>query len=322
MECNILPYSVGPLLYCPANSENIAYSLINQKFGTNYSLALCLEDTIADNAVEQAELKLKISLDKIFLAKNNKISKDFYLPKIFIRIRTPEQITKLYSMLKNSISLLTGFIIPKFSPQNSKKYIDSLLNINKLNYKIIYMMPIFESPDLIHLNNRYNILYSLKSQLDKISEYVLNIRVGGNDLCHCFGLRRHSTQTIYDIKTISSILCDIVTVFGRDYIISGPVWEYFNGPDWETGMRKELKLDIVNGFIGKTVIHPNQISVVLDELKVTPTDYDDAVSILNWNECNDTLVSSNSISERMNEQKTHANWAKKILILAKIYGKK
>ena len=44
-------YSVGALLYCPANRAGIAESIINQKFGDKFSLALCLEDTIGDDCV-------------------------------------------------------------------------------------------------------------------------------------------------------------------------------------------------------------------------------------------------------------------------------
>ena len=53
--------------------------------------------------------------------------------------------------------------------------------------------------------------------------------------------------------------------------MSGPVWEFFSSDneEWKRGLRNELKLDKVNGFIGKTVIHPKQISVVNEALKVS-----------------------------------------------------
>ena len=43
MKNNVLYYSVGPLLYCPANRISITDSLINERFGNRFSLALCLE---------------------------------------------------------------------------------------------------------------------------------------------------------------------------------------------------------------------------------------------------------------------------------------
>ena len=43
MKNDIIYYSVGALLYCPANKKTIADSVIHEKFGTKYSLALCLD---------------------------------------------------------------------------------------------------------------------------------------------------------------------------------------------------------------------------------------------------------------------------------------
>ena len=67
-----------------------------------------------------------------------------------------------------------------------------------------------------------------KEKLDEISKYVLNIRVGGNDFCKEFGIRRGLTQNIYQVLPLTSLLSDIITVFSRDYVISAPVFEYFS----------------------------------------------------------------------------------------------
>ena len=133
--------------------------------------------------------------------------------------------------------LITGFIIPKFSLENADSYISEILSVNERYNRAIYMMPIFESPSMIHLQHRHQILYTLKEKLDAIEPLVLNIRVGGNDLCHVFGFRRHVTQSIHDIRPISDIFSDIITVFGMDYVISGPVWEYYNGSGWDRGLK-------------------------------------------------------------------------------------
>lgn len=317
MKDALLYYSVGALLYCPANNLSIVNSLVNEKFGNHFSLALCLEDTIRDDLVYEAEQDLKESLNKL---QQESANKTFYMPKIFIRVREPQQIERLVHLLQNTMSLITGFIIPKFSLDNADDYIHELIKINQLNNNKIYMMPIFESPTMLNLMDRYHILYTLKDKLNRISDLVLNIRVGGNDLCHNFGFRRHSDESIYQIFPIATLLTDIVTIFSADYVVSGPVWEYYNGSNWEVGLKNELKLDRLNGFIGKTVIHPNQIPIINNSLAVSKTDYDDAVSILDWNHNLAGLVSANSDNERMNEYKTHHNWAKKTIILSQIYG--
>lgn len=51
-----LRYSVGALLYSPALNRKITTSVLSGQFGNNYSIALCLEDTIADSAVGHTAL--------------------------------------------------------------------------------------------------------------------------------------------------------------------------------------------------------------------------------------------------------------------------
>ena len=312
-------YSVGALLYCPANNAGIVNSLVNEKFGKQFSLALCLEDTIQDNCVADAENILVSSLQALQALH---AQKPLYLPKIFIRIRNQEQAMRLLDRLKDAQALITGFNIPKFSLGNADAYLKVLAEINRHRENPCYMMPILESPDLVHLLDRANILYSLKEKLDSISQYVLNIRVGGNDLCHRFGFRRRSNETIYKIRPVADIFSDIITVFGMDYVVSGPVFEYYDGKDWEAGLEKELDEDRLCGFIGKTVIHPNQIRLVNEAYKVPLKDYNDAKAILGWDANNPSLVAGSIVKERMNEYKTHYNWALRTLLLAEAYGLK
>ena len=78
-------------------------------------------------------------------------------------------------------------------------------------------MPIYENSSIIDLRNRTDILYSLKDSLSPIEELVMNIRVGGNDLCHMFGFRRHSDESIHQIKPISNIFSDIITIYGIEF---------------------------------------------------------------------------------------------------------
>lgn len=246
----------------------------------------------------------------------------FFLPEIFIRVRAPKQIKSLLERLGSSGELITGFNIPKFSLENADAYIQTFKEINSQRGRPFYMMPIFESPSMIHLERRASILYALKEKLDTVSQYVLNIRVGGNDLCHMFGFRRHSSESIYKIRPVADIFSDILTVFGMDYVVSGPVFEYYSGKNWESGLIHELNDDRLCGFIGKTVIHPNQIPLVNEAYKVPLKDYNDAKAILDWDVSCPSLVAGSIVKERMNEYKTHYNWALRTLLLAEAYGLK
>ena len=313
-----LKYSVGALLYTPALNAKIADSVISGKLGNQYSLALCLEDTVGDDMVETAETQVCESLRKIAAAAE---ASAFYLPKIFIRVRRPEQLPCVWARLKAHARVLTGFILPKYSTENAGAYNQAMTEINAQSAKKIWMMPILESADIVEPATRAEILGKIRDLIRSADDIVLNVRVGGNDFSNQFSVRRHYDETIYDILPIAQLMGDILAYFSRDYIVSGPVWEFFSSDndEWKNGLRRELKLDRLNGFIGKTVIHPKQIPVVNEMLRVTNKDYEDAKNILHWD--NQGLQVGKSFGgERMNEVRTHYNWAKRIMLLSEIYG--
>ncbi|MDE7203973.1 MAG: HpcH/HpaI aldolase/citrate lyase family protein [Lachnospiraceae bacterium] len=319
MNNSLLYYSVGALLYCPANKKTIVDSIINNRFGTKYSLAMCLEDTIRDDCVAEAEHILTDSLHR--LEQQSQV-KDFYIPKIFVRVRNARQIRRLHKALSTSAKLIKGYILPKFSLENAGEYIQEIIRVNETSSELVYTMPIFESPSIIDLRNRYEILYTLKEKLDQIEDRVLNIRVGGNDLCHAFGFRRHDDESIHQIRPIANIFSDIITVYGMDYVVSGPVWEYYHSHNWEKGLYHEIADDKLCGFVGKTVIYPSQIAVVNEAYKVSESDYQDAAAVLNWDKSSHSLVAGSTSRERMNEYKTHSHWALRTLLMAEYFGVK
>ena len=89
---------------------------------------------------------------------------------------------------------------------------------------------------------------------------------------------------------------------------------------WKEGMIQEIREDRLCGFIGKTVIHPSQIPVVNRAYQVSRNDYLDARAILNWNADSASLVAGSKTRERMNEYKTHLNWAEKTVYLSEVFG--
>lgn len=319
MNNSLLYYSVGALLYCPANKKSIVDSITGNRFGAKYSLAMCLEDTIRDDCVAEAEHILANSLRRL---KQQSQLKNFYLPKIFVRVRNARQIGRLYKAFGESATLVTGFILPKFSLENADGYLQEIVRVNEISAVPVYAMPIYESPSIIDLRNRYEILYALKDKLSLAGDRILNIRVGGNDLCHAFGFRRHDDESIHQIGPVASIFSDIVTVYGMDYVVSGPVWEYYHSHNWEKGLYHEIADDKLCGFVGKTVIYPSQIAVVNEAYKVSENDYQDASAILNWDPSSHSMVAGGAGNERMNEYKTHSRWALRTLLMAEYFGTK
>lgn len=314
----MLPYKVGGLLYTPALNEGIAEKIINHTYDCLTSIAFCLEDSIMDSALYDAEQTLIKTLEKL-----KTHSDECELPLIFVRVRNPEHLYHMSHLLDEHSNILTGYVLPKFDMSNAQEYIDVIKKLNIENKKI-FAMPILESQMIANKSGRTKILLNIHQLLMEVKEYILNVRVGGNDFCNLYGLRRSANQTIYDIGVIRDILIDIINIFACDFVVSGVVWEYFGlktDEDWDNGLRCELELDRLNGFIGKTAVHPSQLPVIYESLKVSADDYNDAMSILNWD--SDNLgVGKSTEGSRMNEVKCHTQWAKKIKILGDIYGVK
>ena len=82
------------------------------------------------------------------------------------------------------------------------------------------------------------------------------------------------------------------------------------------GLLREVQLDMTNGFIGKTIIHPTHARFVNAMLTVTREEYEDAVQVLNTS---GGVIKSGS-GNKMNEVSPHRRWANKMLNRAKAYG--
>jgi citrate lyase beta subunit len=308
-------------MYTPALNKTIAENLITQKFILPDSITFCLEDSITDASLSKAQNQLTATLEKIESAASaGKISIDG-LPLIFVRIRSPQHMSRIFHELGGLISLVSGFVLPKFSLRNAIDYKTAAYEINARADKPVYLMPILESKSVISARNRVEALFGLKEILDAMKEIVLNIRVGGNDFCNLYAVRRNVSQTIYDVAVVNGVIADILNIFSGEYIVSAPVWEYFDsgiGGAWKTGLIRELERDALNGFIGKTAIHPSQVPVIRECMKVSAADFADARSLLSWTGASGVAKSAHSA--RMNEVKVHRRWAEKIVTLAEIYG--
>lgn len=313
-----LQYMVGGLLYSPAINVGLAEKIDNGCFPCLTSIAFCLEDSIRDEALEEAEAELCRTLQAI---SERNIQKN-KLPLIFIRIRTPEHMEHVHSLLTQFYDVVTGYILPKFDLSNCDEYKRIISSINAELSAPLYIMPILESKMIADIAGRTSTLLKIKENLDSMQEYILNVRVGGNDFSNLYGLRRGVNQNIYQIGVIRDILIDIINVFAADYVVSGPVWEYFGtglSEPWATGLQAELSLDCLNGFIGKTSIHPSQLPLIYESMKVKKSDYEDALSILGWDPSK-LGVEKSSDGSRMNEVKCHGKWALRIATLGDIYG--
>lgn len=329
----VLQYAVGGLLYMPASNTKIAQKIISREYDFIKSMVLDLEDSLGDDLVGFGQRSIVTIISEIASAVESGKLDYNNVPLIFIRVREPKHISDTLDMLKENIKYITGFNIPKFDKTSCDEYINTFISVGqqaKDKYNVdskLYIMPIIENKNTMYRQLRMDNLLYMNDALRKIQDNVLNIRVGGADFCSVYGIRRSMNDDIYDIGVVRSVLNDIMNVFGKNYVVSGPVWEYFENKDnkadtrWSDGLKRELYADKINGFLGKTSIHPTQLPIIQESMVVDRYDYDDALNILGMNE-NTTGVKKSESGNRMNEVKTHKNWARKVIGLASVYGVK
>ena len=347
----LLSYALGATLYMPATRPNIHQDLLSKKHAGLSSMVICLEDAIGDDEVEMAEDLLCSELENLSSDLVKGLCEEEDLPLIFVRIRSYEQLMRLKSRIPNGMHLLTGFVLPKFSPAEGYKILTEIKELNSHGY-CLYAMPILETKEIIQKETRLEELIGIKKVLDQYFELILNVRIGATDFSGLYGIRRNSDTTVYDIAVIRDCISDIINIFLRadqPYVISGPVWEYFSSkerllkpqirqtPFMERlgqdglkmrtdlidrhmdGLIREIAMDISNGLTGKTIIHPTHIRPVQALNTVTLEEYLDAQSIAGQAGGKIGVMKSD-YQNKMNEIKPHLYWAKKILLKSEVYG--
>lgn len=338
---DLLSVSLGATLYSPATRKTLANDVIKMAKKGSTSVILCLEDSVPDSQLEEAESNLTTTLETL-----SKVAPE-ELPLLFIRPRNPEHLQRIESKIRPYMHVLTGFSLPKFDRSNADRFLELTSMYSMQSGVHMYAMPILESPNLIYSETRERELKLIYRACEKYRDHILNIRIGATDMASPFGLRRSRDLNIYDVKVIAAAIADIVNTFGRaedGYTISGPVWEHFTDRErlfkprlrqtpfavneaenlrYELilkdldGLIREVELDRANGLWGKTVIHPTHVALVNSMLVVSREEYSDALSILDGG--TDGAIAS-TYRNKMNEIKPHTAWAKKIMLRADAFG--
>ncbi|AHM64646.1 citrate lyase subunit beta [Paenibacillus polymyxa SQR-21] len=224
----------------PATRSEVAEEIKNGKHEGLTTVILDLEDAIGDQQVGQAEESLAQQLLQLLSYVRTGVMSEQQLPLLFVRVRSVEQLERLLNSLGETLALLTGFVLPKFSSDNGRAYFALIAEYNRTMHTgagdasrtpVLYGLPILESSKIIYRETRWKELLAIKEILDEVQEYVLNVRIGATDFSSLYGLRRSPDITIYEIAVIRDCIADIINLFGRvdsDYVVSGPVWEYFS----------------------------------------------------------------------------------------------
>lgn len=321
-EQELLSQGLGAVLYAPADKSSLAQAVLKTHAST---VVICLEDAVADEKLIKAHSNLIVTLEEL----NNASLSGNSIPFLFIRCRNLDHFKYVTDLIEPYKDILLGFVLPKFEFSTGTALLDFFYKLQKSWKKAIYLMPILESGAVLYYENRHSELEALKNLFIRYRDMILNVRIGATDMSGLFGLRRPVTMTVWDNALLSSTFADIVNCFSRKELnltLSGPVWEYFkpkqnsitysDHSDEIGGLLREVDYDLVNGFWGKSVIHPSQIIPVLSKMVTSYEDYCNADLILKQS----GGVFAGVSNERMNEVKPHTFWAEKIVNRAHIYG--
>ncbi|MFF1381470.1 HpcH/HpaI aldolase/citrate lyase family protein [Streptomyces sp. NPDC058308] len=347
----LLAVALGATLYSPATRPRLADDILKQAGRGVVSMVLCLEDSIDDAEVVEAEENLVRQFADL-------AARDAEPPLLFIRVRTAEQIPDLVRRLGTSVRLLSGFVLPKFTEERGVPFLEALVAAEaELTEdgpagagRRLFAMPVLESPELLHLESRADTLAGVSRAVGKYRDRVLALRLGVTDFCSAYGLRRPPDMTAYDVQIVASVIADVVNVLGRadgtGFTVTGPVWEYFRvqermfkpqlrrSPFLESradelrqaliehdmdGLLREIELDRANGLLGKTCIHPSHVLPVHALSVVSHEEFSDAEDILRPERGGGGVLRS-SYTNKMNEVKPHRAWAERTLRRAEVFG--
>ncbi|WP_444944646.1 HpcH/HpaI aldolase/citrate lyase family protein [Microbulbifer sp. ZKSA006] len=293
----ISPFALGATLYMPATRGDILNLVFGEKLPHLRSLVLCLEDAIAASDVDSALAKLHAFLIQV----EQRGGRPNSAPLLFVRPRDAEMAAMLNEW--PLIEHVDGFVVPKLTLKSLPSWEYAVSN------PYLYLMPTLETSDVYDPSAMVELGQALKANL---GQRVLALRIGGNDLMGCLGLRRNPATTIYKtpINYAISMLTGVMGAQG--FALTAPVFEQLASPGL---LKEEIELDISHGLVGKTAVHPSQINIIQNALRVSLQDLNSAKLIVN-----DNAPAVFKHDNAMCEPATHYNWAVRILERAKWQG--
>ncbi|MCA8257361.1 HpcH/HpaI aldolase/citrate lyase family protein [Burkholderia sp. AU31624] len=293
------PFALGATLYMPATRSDILDVVSGTRFPELRSLVVCLEDAVAAIDVDSALANLRALLMNID-ARGGRAESG---PLLFVRPRDAAMAAVLndWPLMKH----VDGFVVPKLTLQSLSSW------ENTVSRPDLYLMPTLETADVYDPGAMVELGSALKANLNR---RIIALRIGGNDLMGCLGLRRNPATTLYSTP-LSYVIPMLAGIMGaQGFALTAPVFEQLATPHL---LNEELELDIAHGLVGKTAIHPSQIRIIQEALRVSLEDFNCATLIVN-----DAAPAVFKHNDAMCEPATHYKWAVNILERAKWHGVK
>ncbi len=284
---------LGASLYVPASRADLVEIASGRKIPALRSVIFCTEDAVHEGDMEQSLAHLAALLPTLEPG-----------PLLrFIRPRNPIVLRRLLRM--DGIERIQGFVLPKFGPHT----LGDWLRVWDDGWGHA-LLPILETAEAFDRRK----MEVLRDRLEDsgLSERVLGLRIGGNDLLNLLGIRRARGATIYETP-LRGIIADLVCIFHpAGYRLSAPVFEYLDTPEV---LAREVEADLHHGLVGKTAIHPVQIPVIEARYRVSLADYEMASAVLA-----PEAAAVFALRDAFCEPATHRRWAAGVLERARVFG--
>jgi len=223
------------LVFVPGNNPRF---LEKAKSLTADIVCFDLEDSVPDKEKKKARTLIKNTL---------KQRKD-YSPDVFVRINSPDS-GKITADLKEVVQKgIDGIVIPKVNSANELKKIEKIISSleKKRRIKGIRLMPSIESA--LGVVNCYEIASSSK----RIDALVFGIFDLLNDMGieYTKGNPRGAKYSRYNVP-VAATAAGVVAIDG--------IWQDLKD---KGGFTKDCQVGKSLGYVGKSVIHPDQIKTV------------------------------------------------------------
>lgn len=293
------PYRLGATLYMPATRPDLLEVILHQKIADLRSMVICLEDSLREDEVIAGLDNLQQCLREL-QQQDERDSR----PLVFIRPRHPRMAHDILTL--DGIDSIDGLVLPKFDNHSFADWYSVVQNAPAH----WMFMPTLETAQMLDERAVRQLCEQL--QHEGIKSRILALRIGGNDLLSCLRLRTHHAHTLYD-GPLGHVVAMLVThCVPAGFNLTAPVFEYFQD---HTVLQAEFQRDLLHGLVGKTVIHPSQIAIIHQALKVDSRDYEAARRILD-----DSMPAVFQFDGAMCEPATHHHWAVQIMERAAYFG--
>lgn len=286
----INPLELGATLFVPASHKDIYTIASGEKYPKLRSMLIDFEDGLDDDKREQS-----LKSFQTFLTEYEQ--KELF---IFVRAKNTTMLQEILSY--DGVEKLSGFILPKFSLENADDYLALMSQTQTLFMPSIEQEELFDSAKLIELKNR----------LLPYKEQIILVRIGFEDMLRQLKMKRKCSQNLFDIAVTSHTLANFLAIFkSSGFDVSGGVYPCFKDSE---GFMHEVKRDIIEGLVSKSIIHPHQIELFEECYSVKKEEFEEAMALC---ESSKAIFSHNN---QMQEPITMTPYAKDIILRSELYG--